>query len=186
MKGAKQLRAWGSTDYVSGLVNAIVRCLSERQLFRRSPCYLTDFNKFPRVISSLISRLQRVCLSRCFKHALGNIIIVECIKLGLPEIRAFGFGTIDVSHTEDVSCIVMLLNLSLGSINIIIGNLISDELERLGRFVLDYAQLILWVQRVRGWTSGDKTLALWLGFLDIFIGQVVLWLIQLEMQCAGA
>lgn len=186
MKSSEELGARSSTDDVSCLVYAIVRCLSEGKLFRRCTCDLTDFDKLSRFISSLIGWLQRVCLSGGFKHALGNIIIVEGIELGLPEIRALGFGTIDVGHTEDVPGVIMLLDLSLGPVNIFIGNLISDEFEGLGRFVLNLAQLILWVQWVRGWASGDKALALGLGSLNIIIVKVVLRLIQLEMQCAGA
>jgi hypothetical protein len=132
------------------------------------------------IISHLIGWLKWVHRAGSAEYISCHIIVVKGIKLSsFADIRALSLSSFYIFHREELSRLKVLLDSGLGSLDIVVLNLIADELRRRGSPILDLGQLVLRIQRIRRGPRRLEPLTLGLTECYVLVAEVVLGLVQL-------
>ena len=136
------------------------------------------------LVSYLVLRVARI-EGLCSLKLLGLRDVCEDLIMDLvTRNRRLRLRSIDIAYVVAVAHHALFLLLRLGTIDIVVSHLVSNESRNLGRYVLDRLELVSWVQRVARWPVGLELLAVWLGAFDVFVSEVCLRFVQLEVEFA--
>ena len=132
------------------------------------------------IVSHLIGWLKGIHRAGRAEDISRHIIVVKGIKLSsIANIRALSLSSIYIFNREELSRLKVLLDSGLGSLDIVVLNLIADELRRRWCPILDLGQLVLRIQRIRRGPRRLESLTLWLTECYVLIAEVVFGLVQL-------
>jgi len=99
--------------------------------------------------------------------------------LSLTNILLLSLSSFYVFNVHDVSGFEVFLFARLGSFQIVIRYLVSNELWRSRHSVFKTGKFVLGVERIRGLASGLELDEVGLGFLNICVGEIVFRLLQI-------
>jgi hypothetical protein len=117
---------------------------------------------------------------------LCDIVVIDVFVEGTTHASSSSLGSWDIRHLEVVAAAVFSLLNGAGSLDVVVSHRVSDKLGRIGCHVLETLELIGWVQRVAGLTSGRKFVPLRLRASDIVVCQIVILLAQAAVKKSGS
>ena len=157
-----------------------MRPLSRWQLCRRATLDLPDSASLALIISDDIGWIQWIDAAGGLKAHLSHIIVVKpVISCPGSSVDLLCTSSLYIAHMQDVSGIVDPLLFRLRSIDIVIVDLISDELWWSRWLMLNFLQLILWVEGICWRPLRLELLALRSREGNVSIREVVLRFIEL-------
>ena len=120
---------------------------------------------------------MRLLESWVFRNIVVNLV-VDCLSLPL----FFGLSTYDICCAVAVSWRVGFHFLRLGSIDISMVNVVSDELWDRWWNKLNGLELVSWVEGVARLSGGFELAEVWLGSRNVSGAQLIVASIQTNMQ----
>ena len=125
-------------------------------------------------VSYLVLRVTRV-KGLCSLKLLGLRDVCEYLIMDLvTRNRRLRLRSINVAYVVAVAHHALFLLLGLGTVDIVVSHLVSNESRNLRRYVLDRLELVSWVQGLQGgllvlnfWQSGlDPSMSLLVRFVS--------------------